>query len=103
LGRIDDIPLSFTDAAALPNGDIVFSAIAEDTDDTYHDGRCAGSAVGMIGMGGSALWIRTLALPYKIEGLDVQRDGEDLKILMVTDADDIGLPAKLLAGTTRYG
>ncbi len=84
----------------MPNGDIVFSAVAEDTDDTYNDGRCAGAALGMLDVSGAHLWTRTLAQPYKIEGLDVRRDGEDLKILMVTDADDMALPAKLLASTT---
>ena len=42
LGAIDGIALSFTDGTALPGGGWLFSA-AEDTSDTYNDGRCAGS------------------------------------------------------------
>jgi hypothetical protein len=102
LGRIHDVPLSFTDAAALPDGDIVFSAVAEDTNDTYNDGRCVGSALGLIGADGTCRWLRRLAQLTKIEGLDVRREGPDVKILMVTDADDVSVPAKLLASTTPY-
>ena len=102
LGEIYGVPLSFTDAAALPDGEVVFSAVAEDTDDSYNGGRCMGSALGMIGADGRQRWLRKLSQPNKIEGLDVRRDGNDLKILMVTDADDIALPAKLLVSTTRF-
>lgn len=103
LGRINEVPFSFTDAAALPNGDIVFSAVAEDTDDSYNDGKCVGAALGLLDVSGEILWLRPLAHPHKIEGIDVQREDNDLKILMVTDADDIAHPAKLLATTTPYG
>lgn len=103
LGHINGIPLSFTDAAALPTGDIVFSAVAEDTDDTYNDGRCAGSALGMLGVDGALRWLRTLAHPHKIEGLDVRRENENVSVLMVTDADDISVPAKLLSSITPFG
>jgi hypothetical protein len=100
VGRIGDIPLSFTDAAVLPDGSILFSAVAEDTNDNYNDGSCIGSALGLIAANGTQRWLRRLERPYKIEGLDVRRDGEQLKILMVTDADDIALPAKLLSSVT---
>ena len=100
IGRISDIPLSFTDAAVLPDGGILFSAVAEDTNDNYNDGSCIGSALGLIDADGTQRWLRRLERPYKIEGLDVRRDGEHLKILMVTDADDIALPAKLLSSVT---
>ncbi len=102
LGQINGIPLSFTDAVALPNGDLVFSAVAEDTDDNYNDGRCAGSALGMLSADGGRRWLRKLDRPYKIEGLDARLDGEYLKTLMVTDADDIARPAKLLSSSTPY-
>src|SRR5215207_999824 len=47
LGQVDGIPFGFTDAAALPDGAMVFTAFAEDTDDPYDDGRCAGAAIGI--------------------------------------------------------
>ena len=45
LGQIEGIPLCFTDAAALPDGKMVFTAVAENTDDNYNDGACAGAAL----------------------------------------------------------
>ena len=101
LGKVNDVPLTFTDAAALPNGDLLFSAVAEDTDDSYNDGLCAGSAIGIIAANGTLRWIKTLAIPLKIEGVDAHRVGDDLAILAVTDADDIAVPSKLLSFTVR--
>lgn len=46
LGMIEGVPLCFTDAEALPNGDVVFCAVAEDTGDAYLDGRCVGPRSG---------------------------------------------------------
>ena len=48
LGSIAGVPLCFTDAAALPEGGFAFTAVAEDTDDSYADGACAGSAIGIV-------------------------------------------------------
>ena len=97
LGHINDIPLTFTDAAVLPDGGIVFSAVAEDTEDTYNDGVCAGAALGLLAADGTRRWIRHLKTSTKIEGIDVERSGDGFIILMVTDADDIAIPAQLLS------
>jgi hypothetical protein len=43
LGAIDGIALGFTDAAALPGGGWLFTAVAEDTDDSVTDGACKGN------------------------------------------------------------
>lgn len=48
LGAIRGTPFGFTDAAALPNGDMIFSAVAENTDDAYLDGPCLGAGIGII-------------------------------------------------------
>jgi hypothetical protein len=48
LGDIDGVPLSFTDAAALPDGNILFTAAAENTDNSFDDGACGGSAIGIV-------------------------------------------------------
>jgi len=100
LGELNGIPLSFTDAAALPDGEIMFSAVAEDTDDSYNDGTCAGAAVGLLSGDGKLRWLRPLSEPHKIEGLHAEVDGGDLKLLLVTDADDINVPARLYAART---
>lgn len=99
LGRIGKTPFTFTDAATLADGSVVFSAVAEDTDDTYNDGSCLGAAIGLIDPDGTLRWQRPLSETHKIEGLDARREGEEVKVLMVTDADDITQPAKLLALT----
>jgi hypothetical protein len=57
LGFIQGVPFCFTDAAALPNGNMVFSAVAEDTADAYRDGFCIGAAIGMIDDSGRLLSI----------------------------------------------
>jgi hypothetical protein len=97
LGDVDGIPLCFTDGAALPDGDMVFTAVAEDTDDSYVDGACAGSAVGILRGDGSVARMEWLAGSPKVEGVDVQIRDADLHLLMVTDADDADQPAELLA------
>ena len=48
LGAIAGVPLCFTDGAALGGGAFAFTAVAEDTEDSYADGACAGSAIGII-------------------------------------------------------
>lgn len=101
LGQIDGIPLCFTDAAALPDGSMVFTAVAEDTDDPYEDGPSMGAAVGMADNGGNLRWLRRLEGPHKVEGVDAQMDGDVIRLLLVTDADDIAVPADLFASTTE--
>ncbi len=99
LGRIDGIPLSFTDAATLPNESMVFSAVAEDTDDTYNDGPCAGAGIGLLDRDGQLLRLLRFDAPYKVEGVDARVDGEAIRLLLVTDADDPAIPAVLFSAT----
>lgn len=99
LGEIADVPLSFSDGAALPNGGWVFTAIAEDTDNSYADGRCVGAAVGLVRANGQLGWIRTLSGPHKVEGIEASIEGGAVRLLLVTDADDASIPASLLTVT----
>jgi hypothetical protein len=99
LGRVDGIPLCFTDAAALPNGDMVFTAVAEDTDDTYKDGPCAAAAIGIVDDEGRLRRLLRLDAPLKIEGVDARADGDVIRLLLVTDADDPGIPGTLFSAT----
>jgi hypothetical protein len=91
LGDLDGVRLGFTDATPAGAG-VLFSAAAEDSPDTYRDGRCAGSAIGLLTFEGDAVvrWMRRIG-PEKIEGLT--RWDDDL--LLVSDADDRGRPAGL--------
>jgi hypothetical protein len=97
LGWIRGIPFCFTDACALPNGDMVFCAVAEDTEDAYRDGSCIAAAIGIVENGGHLLSFQRLDRPYKVEGINARLDGDRLDLLLVTDADDPGIPAGLFS------
>lgn len=96
LGAIDAVPLGFTDAAALPDGDWVFTAVAENTADSYTDGHCHGSVVGVVDAAGAVVAIHRLDRPLKVEGIAVRADGTGLTVCMVTDADDPAQGSQLL-------
>ncbi len=96
LGTIAGVPLSFTDASALPNGGFAFTAVAEDTDDSYADGACAGSAIGMVGGDDNLIALWRLEPSLKVEGIDVRSARGGLAITVVTDADDSEIPARVL-------
>jgi hypothetical protein len=93
LGDAGGVPLGITDAAVLPDGGWIFSAVAEDTQDSFTDGACAGSAIGWVGGDGRLQRIEPLAGAPKVEGIAVAGG----RLLMVTDADDPGLASQLLA------
>lgn len=99
LGRIDGVPLGFTDAAALPDGRLVFSAVAESVDDTYHDGPCIGAAIGILGADGQVQQREFVQPVRKIEGIDARRDGNLVRLLLVSDADDRSHPGELFSAT----
>ena len=97
LGLIDGVPLGFTDGAALPDGRWVFTAVAEASDDAYADGGCVGAAVGVVGADGRLQWLRRLAEPLKVEGIDARLRADGIDVVMVTDADDPDEPSWLVA------
>ena len=101
LGEIDGIPLCFTDGAALPDGETIFTAVAEDTDDPYDDGPCAGAAIGIVDRNGALSSVQRLDHPHKIEGLYARMEGGGVQLLLVTDADDAKVPARLYAASFR--
>lgn len=98
LGSIAGVPLTFTDGAALPglSGGWVFCAAAEDTGNSYLDGACAGSAVGMVDSHGVLHGPFTIAAPAKVEGIARDPHRGPGAVLLVTDADDRQKPAALL-------
>lgn len=93
LGRVAGVPFGFTDGAALPGGRWVFSAVAEDTRDSYQDGACAGSLIGWMDSDGRLLGTEMLAGAPKVEGVAVDPLG---RLLMVTDSDNPFTPSALL-------
>ena len=97
LGDIDNVPLGFTDGMALPQGGFVFSAVAEDTQDSYHDGACLGTVIGVMSAKGKLIYREQLAVPWKVEGISASVREGGIDLLMVTDADDETVPVALLA------
>lgn len=96
LGAIDGVRLTFTDAAAGPDGALWFLAAAEASPDTYHDGVVVGVALGVIDRTGAARWSRILdetggPLLDKAEGLAL----EGGHAWIVLDKDDPLAPSEL--------
>ncbi len=97
LGTLDGVALAFTDGSALEAGHWLFTAAAEDTRDSYLDGDCRGSVVGLVDPNGRVLLQRRLPGRAKVEGIAAQRNGEgSLQLALVTDGDDPAQPAWLL-------
>ena len=96
IGMIKEVPLCFTDAASLPNGYWVFSAAAEATDNAYADGDYLGGAIGVVNAQGDIIQLHLIDPHYKVEGVSAQLENNIVKLLLVTDADNAALPAKLL-------
>ena len=99
LGCVEHVPLGFTDAAALPDGRLVFSAVAESVDDTYHDGPCVAAAIGILGADGHVQTLEFVRPVRKIEGIDARPDGAVIRLLLVSDGDDRRRPAGVFSAT----
>jgi hypothetical protein len=95
LGNIQDVLLCFTDATQLPNGSIVFTAAAENTSDSYLDGTCMGSVIGIIDSQGKLHSIKPIDKTIKLEGVAAQVIEDKVILLLVSDADDATIPAQL--------
>ncbi|MGQ0620766.1 MAG: DUF6929 family protein [Panacagrimonas sp.] len=99
LGSLDGVPLSLTDLALSPGGVLHYLAAAENTDDAYLDGHCAGSVIGYLEPDFlRARHLGRLRPDVKAEGLAwAKRERGHDHWLAVTDADDRDLKA------TMYG
>ena len=96
LGSADGVPLGFTDGAALHGGGWAFTAVAEDTDNSYRDGACVASAVGTVGADGRLQQLHRLDGAPEVEGVAVLAEGGDWVFTLVTDPDDPAIAAQLL-------
>jgi hypothetical protein len=94
LGDVDGVPLTFSDLCPLPDGRLLFAAVAEAGESTYLDGECVGAALGVLD--GDVRQMQGLAEPYKVEGVSV---ANGLDLLLVADGDDRAEPAPLLAAS----
>jgi hypothetical protein len=100
LGAIDGVELGFTDGSALPGGGWVFCAVAENTADSYADGPCSGTMLGVVDAHGEVVAMHRVATAasstIKVEGIAARRHDAGLDICLVTDADDPLVSAQLL-------
>lgn len=94
LPELDGVALSLTDLALSPGGVLYFSATAEDTDSSYHDGACLGSVLGRLDQQWAINQLLRLQPVVKIEGLAFQAEG---RLLLVADADDPSVAAPLFS------
>ena len=88
LGELHGLPLCFTDAAALADGQIMFTAIIEDTANNVDDGACTGAAIGILDSQGFVESLRLVEPTAKIEGIAVREMADQWEIALVTDDDD---------------
>jgi hypothetical protein len=95
LGEVDGVALSFSDLCPLPGSGLLFCAVAEAGESTYHDGDCLGAALGMVVDGGVTRLV-PLTEPYKIEGVSLAAGGD---LLLVADDDDPATAAPLLTAS----
>lgn len=95
LGGHGDVPWTCTDLTRCDDGDLLASAVLEDTQDTYRDGACLGSALVRLAPDGTIRWLRQLDTDAKVEGIAVAGS----TVWMVTDGDDRGVPAQLLTAS----
>ena len=105
VGDLDGVPLTFTDAIARPGGGLIFSAAAEDTLDTYHDGACAGSIIGVLVDGRVTRHVRVNPT-LKLEGIaraGLAGNGRSGPALwLVADPDDREIRASLYRATLPF-
>jgi hypothetical protein len=102
-GPAHGVALSITDACSLPEGAWAFSAVAENTKDSYHDGPCIASAVGIVNQHNKVVQLHHLQGAPKVEGISARVLGTQLSLTMVTDADDPGVASQLLQVQLAWG
>lgn len=96
LGKLNETPLSFTDAALFDNN-IYFLAAAERTESTYDDGEFAGAILGQMSLEGKMTKCLPLNISSKPEGLCINGD----EFFIVTDDDDRKNASRIFSGSIR--
>ncbi len=98
LGKSNDVPLSFTDAAVESPEKIWFVAAAERTEDTYSDGEYVGAILGCLNSKCEIIFKEELLCPSKPEGLCLDLRLGSRHFFVVTDSDDMGKRSELFRG-----
>lgn len=95
LGEVDGIRLGFSDATALFEDLVAFTASAEGA----KDGDVHGSLIGTIGAGGDVHRLRSIDPKWKVEGVHAAIDAGVLDLVFVCDQDDPDVASPLLSAT----
>ena len=96
MGEVDGVPLGLTDGVALSGGRWAFSAVAENTNNSFDDGPCIASVVGVISADGTVLQSHRLKGAPKVEGISAVINCSGISLTMVTDDDNPTAPSRLL-------
>jgi len=99
LGELDGVRLSFSDATALTDELVVFTASAEGGGSSYDDGSIHGSVVGTIDADGKIRRLRTIDRRWKVEGVHAALDAGVIDFAFVCDQDSEDEPSPLLSAT----
>lgn len=91
VGLLEGVSLSLTDLCLGPDGELIFCAAAEATENPYDDGAVAGSVIGVIDRLGNVEQ-RVVAPGVKLEGVCWVEPGE---LRVVADPDDPSARAPL--------
>ena len=103
LGTVDDVKLAFSDLSALPDGRIVFSAVAEDSPDGHTDGEFVGATIGLLAADGERLETHTLSPAAKVEGVRARPRAGGIDLVLVADGDDRAVPAPVYRSRLEEG
>jgi hypothetical protein len=95
LGDLDGVPVCFSDATALSDELVAFTASAEGE----RDGDLHGSVVGTIDAAGEVHRLRTIDRRWKVEGVHAAVDTGVVDFVFVCDQDDPDVPSPLLSAT----
>jgi hypothetical protein len=95
LGEVDGVELCFSDATALFENLIGFTASAEGSE----DGDIHGSLIGAIDAEGDVLRLRSIDPRWKVEGVHAAVDAGVIDLVFVCDQDDPGVASPLLSAT----
>jgi hypothetical protein len=95
LGEMDGVALCFSDATALSDDLVCFTASAEGEE----DGDIRGSVVGTISANGEVRRLRTIDRQWKVEGVHASVDTGVIDFVFVCDQDDEEVASPLLTAT----
>jgi hypothetical protein len=87
LGALGGVALGLTDLTVMHNT-LLFSAAAEASVNSYEDGPCPGSVLGMLSASGQVRGVVPVSPGTKIEGLCAAGPHDPRTLLAVADADD---------------